>query len=151
MPSRKNSSANIDLQAGNPVLLDKTHRTISLYQEPRLVLKHFGLYTRESLKSHLLRWLSIKRLLGLSLLATACWVGLNIPGPHQKLWQDLVREASWAGYWILLGVASSIGLGTGLHTFVLFLGPYIAQVTMIAYECGHVKFNSNSNNLSSSE
>lgn len=31
-------------------------------------------------------------------------------------------------YWILLGVASSIGLGTGLHTFVLYLGPWIAKV-----------------------
>lgn len=31
-------------------------------------------------------------------------------------------------YWIILGVASSIGLGTGLHTFVLYLGPWIAKV-----------------------
>lgn len=38
-------------------------------------------------------------------------------------------------YWILLGVASSIGLGTGLHTFVLYLGPHIAKVTMAANEC----------------
>lgn len=35
----------------------------------------------------------------------------------------------------MLGVASSIGLGTGLHTFVLYLGPHIAQVTLVAYEC----------------
>ena len=36
---------------------------------------------------------------------------------------------------MLLGVASSIGLGTGLHTFVLYLGPHIAKVTMAANEC----------------
>lgn len=35
-------------------------------------------------------------------------------------------------YWIILGVASSIGLGTGLHTFVLYLGPHIAKVAMTA-------------------
>jgi hypothetical protein len=35
----------------------------------------------------------------------------------------------------LLGVASSIGLGTGLHTFVLYLGPHIAKVTLAANEC----------------
>ncbi len=38
-------------------------------------------------------------------------------------------------YWITLGIASSIGLGTGLHTFVLYLGPHIAKVTLAANEC----------------
>ena len=38
-------------------------------------------------------------------------------------------------YWIALGVASSIGLGTGLHTFVLYLGPHIAKVSLAANEC----------------
>jgi hypothetical protein len=40
-------------------------------------------------------------------------------------------------YWILLGIASSIGLGTGLHTFVLYLGPHIAKVTLAANECSY--------------
>ena len=39
-----------------------------------------------------------------------------------------------------LGLASSIGLGTGLHTFVLFLGPFIARVTLTAYRCGSLDF-----------
>jgi hypothetical protein len=41
----------------------------------------------------------------------------------------------FCAFWILLGVASSIGLGTGLHTFVLYLGPHIAKVTLAASEC----------------
>ena len=44
----------------------------------------------------------------------------------------------FAGYWIGLGIASSIGLGTGLHTFILYLGPFIAQVTMAANQCNEV-------------
>ena len=44
----------------------------------------------------------------------------------------------FAAYWIILGVASSIGLGTGLHTFVLYLGPHIAKVAMVATSCGHI-------------
>lgn len=44
----------------------------------------------------------------------------------------------FAIYWIILGVASSIGLGTGLHTFVLYLGPHIAKVAMVATNCGHL-------------
>lgn len=46
--------------------------------------------------------------------------------------------AWWALYWVGLGVASSIGLGTGLHTFVLYLGPHIAKVAFMSYECGQV-------------
>lgn len=45
-----------------------------------------------------------------------------------------------AVYWIFLGVLSSIGLGTGLHTFVLYLGPFIAKVTLAATVCGSVDF-----------
>lgn len=41
-------------------------------------------------------------------------------------------------WWVGLGVASSIGLGTGLHTFVLYLGPHIAMVTLAANECNKV-------------
>ena len=39
-------------------------------------------------------------------------------------------------WWIGLGIASSVGLGTGLHTFILFLGPHIAKVTLEANKCG---------------
>jgi len=37
----------------------------------------------------------------------------------------------WCGYWIGLGVLSSIGLGTGLHTFLLYL------VCVLLYMCLH--------------
>ena len=45
---------------------------------------------------------------------------------------------SFAMYWVGLGVASSIGLGTGLHTFILYLGPHIAQVVIGSNECNRV-------------
>lgn len=48
---------------------------------------------------------------------------------------ELQQTTLWYGYWVLLGIASAFGLGTGLHTFLLFLGPYIAEVTRAAYEC----------------
>jgi membrane protein YqaA with SNARE-associated domain len=37
----------------------------------------------------------------------------------------------YAMYWITLGILSSIGLGSGLHTFVLFLAPFIIEKTML--------------------
>ena len=30
----------------------------------------------------------------------------------------------WCGWWVGLGILSSVGLGTGLHTFLLYLGTY---------------------------
>ena len=50
------------------------------------------------------------------------------------------REMLWALYWVGLGILSSIGLGTGLHTFLLYLGPFIASVTLAAFTCNSVDF-----------
>jgi vacuole membrane protein 1 len=58
-----------------------------------------------------------------------------LPGPHDPYRNEVKDFTIFALYWIGLGVASSIGLGTGLHTFVLYLGPHIAQVTLAANEC----------------
>ncbi len=59
----------------------------------------------------------------------------------QSAW---VREQEayvmWCLWWVGLGVLSSVGLGTGLHTFLLYLGPHIASVTLAAYECGSTDF-----------
>ncbi|KAJ1804092.1 hypothetical protein LPJ75_005686, partial [Coemansia sp. RSA 2598] len=62
------------------------------------------------------------------------------PGPHVDAFRRIDSWVGWYSYWVLLGVLSSIGLGAGLHTFVLFLGPLIARVTLTAYECGHTSF-----------
>lgn len=51
-----------------------------------------------------------------------------------------IKFLSWCTYWIGLGVLSSVGFGTGLHTFILYLGPHIAKVTLAAYECNALNF-----------
>lgn len=51
---------------------------------------------------------------------------------------DWFRYLLYYLFIINIGVASSIGLGTGLHTFVLYLGPHIAKVTMATNECNYV-------------
>ncbi|XP_062341204.1 vacuole membrane protein 1-like isoform X2 [Osmerus eperlanus] len=54
--------------------------------------------------------------------------------------QYVEKRSLWCAYWLGLGILSSVGLGTGLHTFLLYLGPHIASVTLAAYECGSVDF-----------
>jgi len=62
------------------------------------------------------------------------------PGSHQPTLVTLEVYLLWCSWWVGLGVLSSVGLGTGLHTFLLYLGPHIAAVTLAAYECGSTNF-----------
>jgi len=64
----------------------------------------------------------------------------NLPGSHQESLIELEKYLMWCAWWVGLGILSSVGLGTGLHTFLLYLGPHIAAVTMAAYECGSTDF-----------
>ncbi|KAJ3122500.1 Vacuolar membrane protease [Nowakowskiella sp. JEL0407] len=64
----------------------------------------------------------------------------HVDGPHQSTVSAVEEQLLWYGWWILLGISSSIGFGTGLHTFVMFLGPHIAAVTITAYTCKTLNF-----------
>jgi hypothetical protein len=59
-------------------------------------------------------------------------------GLHKKHVQEFLNYARFVLWWVSLGVASSIGLGSGLHTFVLYLGPHIALFTIKAVQCGRI-------------
>ncbi|GAB2220175.1 hypothetical protein Droror1_Dr00007818 [Drosera rotundifolia] len=65
-----------------------------------------------------------------------------IEGPHEKHLQEVLQYLRFALWWVALGVASSIGFGSGLHTFVLYLGPHIAFFTIKAMQCGRVDLKS---------
>ncbi|CAH2222147.1 vacuole membrane 1 [Pelobates cultripes] len=67
-------------------------------------------------------------------------VAYYIEGAHQQYVQHVEKKFLWCAYWVGLGILSSVGLGTGLHTFLLYLGPHIASVTLAAYECNSVNF-----------
>ncbi|XP_070205540.1 vacuole membrane protein 1-like isoform X2 [Littorina saxatilis] len=69
-----------------------------------------------------------------------CYMAYHLEGPHQSVIVQLEKRLLWYSYWVGLGILSSVGLGTGLHTFLLYLGPHIASVTLAAYECKSVDF-----------
>jgi len=51
-----------------------------------------------------------------------------------------LQHAAFIAYWVILGVLSSVGLGSGLHTFVLFLGPHILRIATTALRFGSTDF-----------
>ncbi|KHG15586.1 Vacuole membrane 1 [Gossypium arboreum] len=70
---------------------------------------------------------------------------VTIEGPHEKHTSHVEEVSQYVRFglwWIALGVASSIGLGSGLHTFVLYLGPHIALFTIKAMQCGRIDLKS---------
>ncbi|KAK3021576.1 hypothetical protein RJ639_046283 [Escallonia herrerae] len=67
---------------------------------------------------------------------------ITIDGPHEKHVEELHQYFQFGLWWVALGVASSIGLGSGLHTFVLYLGPHIALFTIKAMQCCRVDIKS---------
>eukprot|EP00441_Pelagodinium_beii_P015503 CAMPEP_0197663588 /NCGR_PEP_ID=MMETSP1338-20131121/58029_1 /TAXON_ID=43686 ORGANISM="Pelagodinium beii, Strain RCC1491" /NCGR_SAMPLE_ID=MMETSP1338 /ASSEMBLY_ACC=CAM_ASM_000754 /LENGTH=500 /DNA_ID=CAMNT_0043242043 /DNA_START=55 /DNA_END=1557 /DNA_ORIENTATION=- len=47
-----------------------------------------------------------------------------------------VKEVSW---WLILGILSSVGFGTGLHSGMMFLFPHVLQVVTAAESCHTTK------------
>jgi len=66
----------------------------------------------------------------------------NIEGIHQDLLTEIEKNVLFVIWWLGLGVLSSIGLGTGMHTGILFLFPHILKTCLAATECKSTNFNS---------
>ena len=49
-------------------------------------------------------------------------------------------------YWTFLGILSSIGLGFGIHTGILFLFPLIIRVSLLSKNCHNTNFEIYGNN-----
>lgn len=88
-----------------------------IWATPRFIFRHFIIFT-----------------LFPSLIASFYY----IEGPHAEYRQIVTEISLFSGWWILLGIASSVGFGTGLHTFVIYLGPHIAKVAIAANECNQI-------------
>ncbi|PAV63416.1 hypothetical protein WR25_08381 [Diploscapter pachys] len=76
----------------------------------------------------------------LSVLSAASYYAYITPGEHQEYVQTVEQHILWWAWWVFLGVLSSVGFGSGLHTFLIYLGPHIAAVTLAAYECKSLDF-----------
>ncbi|MBN3308338.1 vacuole membrane protein 1 [Amia ocellicauda] len=121
---------------------DKEERlAIVLWKQPLITLQYFFLETLIDLKEWTVKLWHRRGLVFTALVLFIFFsVAYSIEGVHQKFVQYMERKFLWCAYWVGLGILSSVGLGTGLHTFLLYLGPHIASVTLAAYECNSVNF-----------
>lgn len=56
-----------------------------------------------------------------TLLISSFLLSMQLDGPHLPYVNYLYKKILWYSWWVALGVLSSVGLGTGLHTFILYL------------------------------
>uniref|UniRef100_G3WE74 Vacuole membrane protein 1 n=1 Tax=Sarcophilus harrisii TaxID=9305 RepID=G3WE74_SARHA len=133
--------------ASNPQYLERkridweARQKIVLWKKPLVTLHYFLLETLINLKGWIVNlWRWRRFLVAPMLLLVVFGATYYIEGAHQKYVHYLEKKTLWCCYWIGLGILSSVGLGTGLHTFMLYLGPHIAAVTLAAYECNTLNF-----------
>ncbi|XP_049414251.1 vacuole membrane protein KMS1-like isoform X2 [Solanum stenotomum] len=140
------SPLNVDNSASG--LLDKHNRELehlSLKNQPLKTVKFFCLAVLKCLHQFSVNTIKCSCLVVI-LLASAGGSLLFTRGRAYEETlqpvQELLRYLRFGLWWLVLGVASSIGLGSGLHTFVLYLGPHIALFTIKSVSCGRVDIKS---------
>lgn len=129
-------------------LLDKHNRELehlSLTNQPLKTVKFFSLAVLKHLRRFSVNTMKCSCLVVI-LLAAAGGILLLTRGRAYletlQPVQELLSYLRFGLWWLVLGVASSIGLGSGLHTFVLYLGPHIALFTIKSVSCGRVDIKS---------
>lgn len=119
--------------------MKRDRETLVLTRRPIPTLKYFMLAMWQYLGKTVLYIASHKLLLLLGFLVFFGWNALcSVEGPHKQFMKEASVYLRYALWWVGLGILSSIGLGSGLHTFVLYLGPHIAMFTIKATLCGRV-------------
>ncbi|XP_056467757.1 vacuole membrane protein 1 [Gadus chalcogrammus] len=121
---------------------DKEERlSLVLWRRPITTLQYFLLETLIKLKELAMKlWHRRGLVFFFLVLCLFFYLAYSTEGTHQNYVKYLEGKFLWCAYWVGLGILSSVGLGTGLHTFLLYLGPHIASVTLAAYECGSTDF-----------
>lgn len=126
----------------NTRMIDKSEmEKFVIWRHPIMTTYYFIIELIKIIFDYFFKILKYRKTVVSSLLLIGLIVmSFNIEGAHLPILLYLRTKIVWCGYWCGLGIASSIGLGTGLHTFLLYLGPFIAQVTLAAYECNSLNF-----------
>lgn len=125
--------------------LREGRRQLRIHKKPVKVLRLFCLQTGSwaGKTFHLMvtHWIMTSFVLPL----LALWYFLEfIPQywPFEQEIDHVEKLVKFVIWWVGLGILSSIGLGTGIHSGMLFLFPHIMMICLAAEECGSVRFES---------
>jgi len=112
---------------------------LSLLNNPIETSKNFYYSIRFDINN--LNFKVFKTLFNISFIFILLWnIVININGFHQYYMLTLQGYTFSATFWLFTGILSSIGLGTGLHTGLLFLFPHIIDISLASEICNSLNF-----------
>ena len=141
-PSPRASNAQREFE----VELMRERKTITIVRKPVKVLMLFAQVCLDGCRRSF-DWLIHHRVLFYHLIiSTLVYAYLaSFPGPWTPAVVEVRYNFEFLVWWVGLGVLSSIGLGTGMHSGLLFLFPHILKVCRSAEACGGVGFDTREN------
>lgn len=120
-------------------------KSLTLLQSPFSTLTHAVVQGKKYILWGRRKYLPSHVLLALAAISAAIYAGFQVEGPHTTVLNQLWFYGEFIVWWMGLGILSSVGLGTGMHTGMLFTFPHAFQTVMSADACGNLDFNSNAN------
>ncbi|GFR43389.1 hypothetical protein Agub_g4464 [Astrephomene gubernaculifera] len=129
----------------------KELRNVTLFKSPLRTTYYLLRYTAEGLYAGS-KWVAGHPVTLLVIVpALLAYSFTKYGGYKQEVLTEIEELIKYVVWWVGLGVLSSIGLGTGMHTGLLFLFPHILKVCLAAETCGHVRFSTRQDMWYSSE
>mmetsp|Transcript_8594 Transcript_8594/g.14564 ORF Transcript_8594/g.14564 Transcript_8594/m.14564 type:complete len:208 (-) Transcript_8594:9-632(-) len=114
---------------------------VTLMQQPCRTLRLCGLAMCMGAQSTISSIMSHPIALRVVAPSILMWLLLTVaPGFHQYYIQAFNFCIEYVIWWLGLGILSSIGLGNGLPTGVMFLFPHIMHTCLTAHTCGTIDF-----------
>ena len=150
-PTAKKPTKAAAAVAEREAALASARAELSFFRAPLTILRLFTAAATEFAVSNLLAFVTSKVALSLLFPLGAAWAATRHLRPELYTAPDClggtggllyypqlyVYEGAW---WLVLGVLSSIGLGTGLHSGIMFLWPFCMSVILRAEACGSTAF-----------
>jgi membrane protein YqaA with SNARE-associated domain len=123
---------------------DNARKNIVIYKQPLRVIYLFLLVCYEFIMNMSQRFIKNKLLKYSFVIPLTYYYFTEYPNYYSVIVFNTIKYMAW---WIMLGILSSVGLGTGMHTGLLFLFPHIMFVCLAAEECGSMNFILGENSL----
>lgn len=123
----------------------RRRKQLTLLRCPVRVLSNFLLSVCDFLAAAV-HYVLVHRMTAWVSLGLLALYGLSyVEGPHSSTLREAWTNTLLAVWWVGLGVLSSIGLGSGMHSGLLFLFPQIYFICSTAEHCNSLAFDARRN------
>jgi membrane protein YqaA with SNARE-associated domain len=120
-------------------------KTLTLFKSPVSTLTHATVAAKNYILLGRKKYLPNHVLLTIFTLCGLIYVAFQVDGPHRVYLDECWLYGEFIVWWMGLGILSSVGLGTGMHTGMLFTFPHAFQTVVASDKCGNLNFNSHAN------